>query len=262
MNILIAGKIALFSIAVTVFGNCNSSYSNVHTKGHSKEKESPFEGYINFTVQVFDDIDERGQPKNHPNSDNSQFFSPPRRMYLYGNLLIDVSLNSRFEDGKYMGTDTTGFNFHDLSRQRFIKFDRLSVNASALERGLMGKGGSFSKAADFDPMNDVSDSLLKFTDTIIDHRSVILAFFETKDSEYQDYARRAKFWIDTQLKGFPLQLSYLLSAKKSNAFVYKMQLPMPDGKAVMITEFNYQPAKLNDTLSAVFEEWNKRVSAF
>ncbi|TXJ26349.1 MAG: hypothetical protein E6Q24_12055 [Chitinophagaceae bacterium] len=239
----------LFSLFAILFTACNFS----HTK---------FEGQIHIASQMFENIDQAANPIHPLQGDDGEYFSGSRTLYLYDSFLLDILVNKNFKDGKYMGSDTSTYIFYDLGRQRFIEFDKLSVNARIVKQGFMEKDGSFSKAANVDPMNGISDSILRFTDTVINDRKITLARFSMQDTAFQDYVSRARFFIDPEIINFPLQISYILSKRVNHLFVYKMQLPMPDGKAVMVTEFRYKPAKLDDTMISIFKGWEKRFADF
>ncbi|MBO9660540.1 MAG: hypothetical protein J7527_17090, partial [Chitinophagaceae bacterium] len=57
-----------------------------------------------------------------------------------------------------------------------------------------------------------------------------------------------------------IQLSYLLSQHQQNGFVYKMQLPTPNGQSVYVTTLDYQPKQLDTALVVVMQSWQKRLS--
>lgn len=222
-------------------------------------KKAQLEGYIIFNNRVFENIDSNGVPMNEVLNKNILLSSTSRTMFILGHQVIDVEIQSNRVEGIYTHSDTIGYSFYDFDKQVVIKFDSLHSDARILKKGDMHKDGSFN-AKENDPMNGVSDSLWSRKDTMFDRRRNTLIKFVPIDIEDTAFARRAKFWIDPAFVNFPLQMSYLLSQKNKNEFVYKQQLAFPDGKAVMVTSFDYHPDKLPDTLVTIFKKWSETMS--
>lgn len=218
------------------------------------------EGYIFFSNKVYEDIDSNGTPIKELKGSDSEFLGGSKKIFIWSHLLIEPYIRTNFEDGVYKKTDTLGYVLYDLRKQKYIRFETLSSNANELKRGsLSDPEGSFTNAIEYDPMNGVKDSNWKVDDTAINGKEVKLVKFIALDSLDINFAPRAKFWIDPGITKFPLQISYLLSKKNKDEFVYQMQLPFPEGKAVMITSFDYQPAQLPDSLTNIFKKWAERM---
>lgn len=240
------------SSGLTCFTNCNSTAKKI------KQKDQRIEGYIILEIKTFIDVDGSGIFQKTVRGNDSIMPSSHRKMYLQNNCLIDIIGNESFNDGKYIKTDTLSYDFYDLVNQKYVLFEKLSTDAKIIKRGSMAIDGSFSNTAQYDPMNGVVDSTWKLTDTLINGKlQGVINFTLTgiTDSLDIELTKRTKFWVDHGIKNLPLQLSYILSKKLNGGFVYKMQQPFPDGKTVMITSLDYQPAKLPDTLTKIFERW-------
>jgi len=221
--------------------------------------ERKWEGCILLENRAYTDIDRDGIPFNEVSGNDSLLVTAKSKMFFNGECIIYIDESTNVVDGNYTGTDTIGYTLYHFPLQRFIKFKRLSADAEMIKKGSMtDPGGAFSKTSAFDPMNGIEDSIWQVTDTIINGDSIGIVNFvipDAADSLEAELLRRAKFWVNYSIKDFPLQISYILSKKLRNGFVYKMQLPTDDGRVVMVTSFNYQPAKLSDTLVKVFEKW-------
>lgn len=238
--------VLLFSAALA---DCNTSMNQ------SKQKNVHWEGYIYFNVKMFNNIDDRGIPVDPVGE--THLLSADRKMYLHRDRLIDIRETKHFVEGKYTMSDTTSYNFYDLTNQKFIYFNKLSVDATILQSG---KTTEFTNVPKLDPMNEVPDSTWKVTDTIISGKTIGVVSFtypDTTDTIGIEIAKRAKFWVDYSVKDFPLQLSYNLSNKLNGGFVYKMQNPAPDGKALLVTTLTYDPKNLPDTLVRIFNKWTQ-----
>jgi hypothetical protein len=171
-------------------------------------------------------------------------------MFIQEHYLIDIMLNSQFTNDKFVRSDTLYYSFYDLNMQEYIHFEKLEPDAKVLNWRNMAGYVSFSNLPKYDPMNGISDFVLTSTTSVINGRNTTVIGFKPQfqDSLEIEYARRTRFWVDTGIKRFPIHLSYLLSKKPDEGFVYKMQLAGPDGKSVMVTSYEYQPAQLSDTL--------------
>lgn len=216
------------------------------------------EGYVVLDVKTFSDVDSTGFATKTISGDDSVFLSAHRRMYVYRYFLIDIVGNQHYVDGKYTKTDTTSYRFYDLANQKFIYFDKFSADGKVLKKGKMSEDGTWSYKPQFDPMNEIPDSMWKVTDTIINGKTIGVVRFtyaDVTDTLGTELAKKAKLWVDYSVKDFPLQLSYILSKKLKGAFVYKMQQPAPDGSIVMVTSLTYDPKKLPDTLVRIFNRW-------
>jgi len=221
-----------------------------------KQKEPDMEGYIILEVKTFTDVDSIGIFQKTIRGKDS--IISHRKMYLRNNCLIDIIGNMHFNNGEYIKTDTLSYDFYDFVSQKYVYFEKLAPDAKIIKRGSMAIDGSFSKMPQYDPMNGIVDSIWKLTDTVINgERQGVINFILSglTDSLDREFAKRTKFWVDHEIKNFPLQLSYILSKKLNGVFVYKMQQSFPDGKTVMVTSLDYQPAKLSDRLRRIFERW-------
>ncbi|RYE56070.1 MAG: hypothetical protein EOP48_08810 [Sphingobacteriales bacterium] len=253
MNIYIA-IVMLISVALT---DCNTSTSQ------GKQKNVNSEGHIVLDIKMFSDVDSSGFATKTIGGNDSIFLSAHRTMYLYYGRLIDIVENKNYANGIYTKTDTLSYDFYDLTTQKFIHFDKFAVSAKILKTGKMSESGSFSKMPQFDPMNGVPDSIWQVTDTTINGKNIGIVSFiyqDTTDTVGIELARKAKFWVDYNIRHFPLQLSYILSNKLNGSFVYKMQQPAPDGSVVMVTTLNYVPKKLSDTVVRIFNRWTQIAS--
>lgn len=221
------------------------------------------EGYVYFENKTYKDVNHNGIPINEVGGKDSLFLNTQTRMFIRDHQLVYVHKNIHFANNSYTKTDTMGFDFYDFSTQKFIRFDKLSPDSKIIKRGSINdSGGSFSNTPNNDPMNGISDSMWKVVDTVIDGDTIGVVSFkimDEADSIERELSKRVKFWINYKVKSFPIQLSHILSKKLKNGFVYKMQLPSPEGKSVMVTSFSYQPAKLPDTLIKVFEKWSQLI---
>ena len=242
------------SCNLTCFTNCNSGARKI------KKKDQRLEGYVILDMKTFTEVDSNGVPQKTMSGYDSIMLSAHRKMYLQNNCLIDIVGNKNFNNGEYIKTDTLSYDFYDLVNQKYVHFDKLSTDAKIIKRGSMEIDGSFSNRTQYDPMNGFVDSTWTLTDTVMNgKRQGVINFTLVGiiDSLDRELAKRTKFWVDHGIKNFPLQLSYILSNKLNGAFVYKMQQAFPDGKTVMITSLDYQPAKLPDTLTRIFESWTR-----
>lgn len=240
------------SSALIYSTNCNMSAKRI------KQNGPEIEGFIILEVKTFANVDSKGFAQKTKNGNDS--IISHRKMYLQNNCLLDIIGNLNFNNGKHISTDTLSYDFYDLVNQKYILFEKLSEDAKIIKRGSMAIDGSFSNTTQYDPWNGVVDSIWKLTDTVINgkqHGVINFILTGITDSLDGEFIRRTKFWVDYGNKNFPLQLSYILSNKSNGAFVYKMQQPFPDGKTVMITSLEYQPAKLPDTLTKIFERWRQ-----
>ena len=222
-------------------------------KKHIQDNEH--QGYVMLINKVYGDVGNNGFPINELQGNDSIMLSISRKIFIRGHQIIDIEENNHFENDKYIKTDTIGYIFYDLDKQQFARFQTLIPGSDLLSSGKMLKDGSFSNNIEYDPMNGLSDSAWKTADIQVNGKKNILVEFVALDLADTALARRAKFWIDPMVTDFPLQMSYLLSQKNKNGFVYKRQLAMPDEKSVMITSFEYHPAKLPDSLILIFKKW-------
>ena len=240
------------SSGLACFTDCNLTSKKV------KRKDREVEGYVILEVKIFTDVDDGGFA--HKTTIGKDSIISYRKMYLQKNFLIDIIGNVNTNNGKYVKTDTLSYDFYDLVNQKYVLFEKLSPDAKIIKRGSMTIDGSFSNTPRYDPMNGIVDSIWKLADTVINgKRNGVLNFILTgiTDSLDREFTKRTKFWVDHGIKSFPLQLSYILSKKLNDGFVYKMQQSFPDGKTVMITSLDYQPARLPDTLTKIFERWTR-----
>jgi len=240
------------SSGLTCYTNCNVTAKKV------KQQDPKIEGYIILEVKTFTGVDGSGYLQKTISRNDS--IISHRKMYLQNNCLIDVIGNMTFDNGKYIRTDTLSYDFYDLVNQKYVLFEKLSTDAKIITRGSMAINGSFSNTTQYDPMNGVADSLWKLTNTVINGKlQGVINFTLTgiTDSLDRELTKRTKFWVDHGVKNFPLQLSYILSRKLKDGFIYKMQNPFPDGKTVMMASLDYQPSKLPDTLTRIFERWTR-----
>ena len=239
---------------LTCFGDCNLTAQKV------KQKKPVIEGYIILDIKTLTDADGSDNLQKTLTGTDSVMLSGHRKMYLQNNCLIDIIENKNFHDGEYIKTDTLSYDFYDLVNQKYVLFEKLSTDAKIIKRGSMAIDGSFSNAAQYDLWNGVVDSTWTLTDTVINgKRQGVINFTLTgvTDSLDIEFIKKTKFWVDHEVKDFPLQLSYILSRKLNGAFVYKMQQSFPDGKTVMITSFDYQPVKLPASITRIFERWTQ-----
>jgi len=225
-----------------------------------EQKDQNHEGYIILDVKTFANVDSNGTPQESIKGHDSILLSAHRKMYLKNNCLIDIIGNINLDKGVYVKTDTLSYDFYDLHNQKYVRFEKLSTDAKIIKRGSMAEEGSFSNSAQFDPTKDIVDSTWKLTDTTINGKRLGVINFilaDITDSLDREFAKRSKYWADHETKNFPIQLSFMLSEKLNGSFVYKIQNPFPDGKTVMVTSLDYQPAKLPDTLTRIFERWTQ-----
>ena len=242
------------SSSLICFTNCNL------TAKRKRQKDSNIEGYIILDIKTLTDVDSSGIIQKNVTGKDSMMLSSHRKMYLQNNCLIDIIGNKNFNNGEYIKTDTLSYDFYDLVNQKYVLFEKLTTDAKIIKRGVMAVDGSYSNTTHYDPMNGIADSTWKLTDTVINgKRQGVINFTLTgiTDSLDRELTNRTKFWVDHGTKNFPLQLSYILSRKLNNGFIYKMQNPFPDGKTVMVTSLDFQPAKIPDTLTRIFEKWTQ-----
>jgi hypothetical protein len=220
------------------------------------KKQTHHEGYVILGNKTFQNIDSNGLGINEYKGDDMILKSALHKMYLKNSFLIETISTDNFQDGIYKFTDTTGYFFYDLKKQKFIKFDKLSVNAKVQKKGLMtDPGGSFSNTIKYDPMNNVEDSLWYLKDTVIGGENNRIVEFKKLEESDSMLTKAIKFWIKPRFVNFPLQISYLLSKKINNEFVCKMQLPLYDGERVMVSSLEFKPVKLPDSLNTIFSKW-------
>lgn len=235
---------ALFLIAL--FSHCG----NYSGRGVNEKKPDFYEGVVRFSFQLVDG-------STHFSQKDSILFNTTRNMYLYKNTLIDITQNAVFKEDHFIRNDTNAYVFYNFSKQRFIEFRRLSRNVEVLKKGTIDEIGQFSKLKVFDPLYDMADSAFQTTDTVISGRSVQKLQLKIDptitDKETLKYANLVKVWIDPQIKDFPLQMSYSLSKKRNNGFVYQRELPMGDGNGQAILKLDYEPRKLPDSLVSIFK---------
>lgn len=248
------GTIAAFlPIIVLLFTHYNLS---------GKSEDTPLkevEGYIELSNQLFEKTDNNGSPINLAGGDTASLFNNYRKLIVWKHFLIDI-ISSRVSDERgYLKTDTIGYTFYDLDKQIYSWFDKLSLDASITQKGKMAEpGGFFSKAPQADPFNSIADSTWTVSTSVLEGKKVSIVNFVPYGGEYDEYASRARVWVDMETRNFPLQLSYILSGKLGNGFVYKIQFAVPESSAVMVTSLKYQPAKLDDTMIALFKAWSDR----
>lgn len=245
---------------ITVLFLCSVGLMNCKTTNKAiVSAERKWEGCMLLENKAYTDIDLDGIPINEVSGNDSLLVTAKSKMFFRGKCMIDINEANHVVDGNYTGTDTIGYTLYHFPMQRFIKFKTLSADAEMIKKGSMADTeGSFTNSAALDPMNGIPDSIWRVTDTVINGDSIGMVNFiipSDADSLEKELLRRGKFWVNYSIKDFPLQISYILSKKLRNGFVYKMQLPTGDGRVVMVTSFNYQPAKLSDTLVKVFEKW-------
>ncbi|OJW32094.1 MAG: hypothetical protein BGO54_16910 [Sphingobacteriales bacterium 46-32] len=253
--LLRSSAIVLFlPIIVLLNGRCNLS---------SKSKDTPLkevEGYVELSNQLFEKTDSNGSPINLAGGDTASLFNNDRRLIIWKHFLIDVVSSRLSDESGYLRTDTVGYTFYDLDKQSYIWFDKLSLDASVTRKGKMSEpGGFFSKTAQVDPFNSIADSTWTVSASVLDGKKISIVNFIPYGGEYDEYASRARVWVDMEIQNFPLQLSYILSEKIGNGFVYKMQFAVPESSAVMVTSLKYQQAKLDDTMIAIFKAWSNKV---
>lgn len=220
------------------------------------QRES-LEGYVILTNKVFQDVDSVGMPISELSGGDSILFSISRKIFIYGHYLIDIKENSNFLDGEYIKSDTVGYVFYDLNKQKFIKFEKLFKDSKSLSNGEMINDGFFSNEVKYDFMSGISDSAWKIVEIITNGKRNLVVEFLSLNIADSALSRRAKIWIDPSIQNFPIQMSHLLSKKNNNAFVYKRQLPMADEKSVMVTSFEYIQTKLPDSLISIFKSWGE-----
>lgn len=243
----------LFLFNLLLYGQINLSGKT----GYTQQKE--IEGYIEFSNRLFEKTDSNGSPINVAGGDTATLFNTDRRMYIWGHYLIDVVVARFSNESGYIKTDTLECTFYDLNKWNYIGFDRLSREAGIVRKGRMTDTGSFfSKAAQLDPFYSIPDSNWVASEVILDEKRMSVINFIPHGGEYDEYTSRARVWVDMDIRNFPLQLSYILSAKMGNGFVCKMQFAVPESTAVMVTSLKYQQAKLDDMLIGIFSAWSGR----
>lgn len=227
----------------------------------SKLGNSKFlEGYIIVNNMFYEGVDDKGDAKKQIQGNDSTFYDVNRRIYILNNSLVDIQTSKHFENNLFVRTDTVGVNYFNIDKQEYIKFDKLSTKAKVLRKGKMNESaGLYSNEIDYDPFNEIPDSNWRVRDTLINGiQSLLIEFNESADID-SALASKTKFWINPNIKNFPLQLSYFLSKKNNSGFVYKMQLAMPGEEAVMITSLKYQECKLTDSLKTIFRDWGRKL---
>ena len=216
------------------------------TSKKSNQKKTDVEGYLIVDIKTISGKD-------------SNWISA-RKMYLQNKCLIDIIGNENYSNGQYIKTDTLSYDFYDLVNQKYVLFNKLAPDAKIIKRGNMAIDGSFSNTPQYDPWNGIVDSTWSLRDTVINGKVQGVVNFSLEgvtDSLDIALTKKTIFWVDHGVKNFPLQVSYILSKKLNGAFVYKMQQAFPDGKTVMITSLDYQPAKLPESLTRIFERWTQ-----
>lgn len=202
------------------------------------------EGYINLDIRMYDESDAQGFVREDKPVNDTVFRPVNRTMYIREHYLIDQISNIQTNKGQYAKSDTIGYEFYDLLKQQFARFDNFTPGAAPRQKGDMaGPGGSFSNAPELDPMYGIPDSAWHIRDTVMNGDSLGIVIFNVPEgtaAEDSALYSRTKFWVNYTLKNFPLQLSYTLSKKLNNAFVYKMQQVTPDGRVMMVTRLNYR----------------------
>ncbi|MCX6316000.1 MAG: hypothetical protein NTW29_01815 [Bacteroidetes bacterium] len=219
-----------------------------------------YEGYITLESKVFSDSDTIKLPMNELTWNDSIFLTVNRRMIIYNNLVIDVNKNNVFSDNKYIKTDTLSYEFYDFTSQKYISFEKMLSDSKILGKGLLTDAQcNFSTNSIEDPMSTVCDSDWQVLDPVINGDSIGVVTFSLRNEDKPEDIKRkkmVKFWVNYSVKNFPLQLSYILSRKLRNAFVYKIQAPMEYGREVMTISLSYQASKLSDSLVTLFEKWS------
>lgn len=232
----------------------------------STMKQPDPEGFIFLDIRLFAETDEQGFARLDKPVNDTAFTPVNRKMYIHQHYLIDIIKNVQVSNGQYIKTDTSGYEMYDLLKQQFAGFNTLTPDADLRVKGtLSGAGGSFSNSPEYDPMNGIPDSLWHITNTVINGDTTGVVSFNVPAGtipENADLFKKTKFWVNYTTKNFPLQLSYTLSKKLNNAFVFKMQLPSPDGAYMMVTSLDYQQAALPDTILMIFKRWSELMNGW
>lgn len=223
--------------------------------------EERLEGYVHIEGRAYKGIDEHGEPVDRLTGYDSMMSSMNRTMWLKDSFMIEMETNTVLENQKYMRTDTTGYRIYYFPEQRFFEFKTMEPGAKVVRTGAMADPeGSYANTPALDPMNGIPDSAWQVRDTVVNGESLGIVSFRPElaaDSAELELYKKAKFWVNYNVKDFPLQLSYQLSGKLRHSFVYKMQLPAGDNSMLLVVSLHYQPAKLQDTVSKVFESWSQ-----
>lgn len=225
-------------------------------KSQEREKEAFYEGLINISHRMVS-----GQKFS---SVDSVLTNSKRTMFIYKNYAIGIRIKFVFDNKILIRKDTTSYVFYNFDKRSFIEFEHLSLNTEIIEKGQIDEQRAFSNLEKYDPLSDYPNSLLLTTDTIVNGTKVQKVQLKPKptvgDSLYLKYFKIPEFWINSEIKKFPLQLSYSLSKKRNDDFVYKYELPVADetGDAYTIMELEYQPKKLPDSLISIFKMLSKQ----
>ncbi|MFV0604764.1 MAG: hypothetical protein ACK5NK_02880 [Niabella sp.] len=196
-------------VNLLVIHQCNGLNNHTFYKQDTIKDNTLYEGSIALNFQTIN--------LNSASETNDVILNRNRTMYLYNNFLIDVDIRFNFNDGEFINSDTASYTLYNLDKQEYFQFEKLSIGAKILSKGLMSNRGSFSKAVEYDPLNNFPDSMLQLKDTIISKSKyqvvTLLVNSMEEDSMYINYAKKVKFWINPAVVKFPLQLSYFLSEK-------------------------------------------------
>lgn len=245
----------LICICTISFINCKIA----NKSGVSSKKIN--EGYVHIEGRAYKGVDEHGEPVDRLTGYDSMMSSMNRTMWLKDSFMIEMETNTVLENEKYMRTDTTGYRIYYFPGQRFFEFKTMEPGAKVVRTGAMADPeGSYANTPALDPMNGIPDSAWQVRDTVVNGESLGIVSFRPElaaDSAELELYKKAKFWVNYDVKDFPLQLSYQLSAKLRHGFVYKMHLPAGDNSMLLVVSLHYQPAKLQDTVSKVFESWSQ-----
>lgn len=244
----------LLPVVIFILGctSCNTGFKNNINNSIKRE------GYVVLSIETFKAADSATSNFSQTFKPDSNSLIIKRKMYFLENRLIDIIINENRSNGKFIRFDTIGYTLFDLSTQKFATFKELALDASLIRKGsLDSPGGGFSNNPKFDVMSGISDSGWYVSDTVINNDSIGIINFkiENADSTEIEFTKMSKLWVNYSIKDFPLQISYSLSKKLRNGFVYKMQQPFPDGKSFMITSLTFQPAGLEDSIKKIFEAW-------
>lgn len=231
---------------------------------NSKLRQVVPEGYIFLDIGLFAEADEQGYAREDKPLSDTAFLPVSRKMYIHQHYLIDIVKNVQVSNGQYTRTDTIGYELYDLLKQKFARFTTLTPGAELRTKGDMsGAGGSFSNTPEYDPMNGIPDSIWHITDTVMNGDTLGIVTFDAPEGSAPEETalfKKIKFWVNYKQKNFPLQLSYILSKKLNNAFVFKMQQPSPDGAYLMVTTLDYQQAALPENILLIFKQWSEQMN--
>ncbi|MCG2615190.1 hypothetical protein LZZ85_12895 [Terrimonas sp. NA20] len=243
------------------FVNCS------HTKSNGAKEDSSsvsrFQGTIKVSFRMYENVDSSGEPTHPVKKEAGDMLNTERTMYIYDSLLVDVDIVKNFHQGVYTGNGGTRYTFYNLRQRQYMVFDSLTADAKALgNKNHMDSTGTFSKVPAHDPANGLQLGELNYRDTIEQGKTIRVATIPMALDRGDDYefARRLRFQMDPTVKHFPIQLSYVLSHYQQNAFVYKMQMPTPNGQSVYVTTLDYQAKQLDKALVTVMQSWQKRLS--